>query len=173
MHKLLLLGGVGVLLGLPVFAYEPTSQDQESLTSLKSQLSTLISDDNPTLRSFYQQVRDFAQQPLPTESIRYQIEHLRDHLLTQLESKMAAQKLSSRTNKQNLVAAYENAGLQTADPLHENCLGRYTTLDQLSFAYDLPTALTIAVWWRESSCGYYLPKNGDGPFQIVSKDYGS
>lgn len=55
----------------------------------------------------------------------------------------------------------------------ENCYGWYQTLDTLSFAYDFPTALTIAVWWRESNCGYYLPKNGDGPFQIVSKDYGT
>ena len=43
----------------------------------------------------------------------------------------------------------------------------------MSFANDFPTALTIAVWFRESTCGYYLPKNGDGPFQIVSKDYGT
>jgi hypothetical protein len=31
----------------------------------------------------------------------------------------------------------------------------------------------LAVWYRESNCGYYLPANGDGPFQIVSKDYGN
>lgn len=43
----------------------------------------------------------------------------------------------------------------------------------MSFAYDFPTPLTLAIRYRESSCGFYLPKNGDGPFQIVSKDYGS
>jgi hypothetical protein len=46
-------------------------------------------------------------------------------------------------------------------------------LDNLSFAYDFPTAVTLAVWYRESNCGYYLPSNGNGPFQITSKDYGT
>jgi len=31
----------------------------------------------------------------------------------------------------------------------------------------------MAVRYRETHCGYYLPKNGDGPFQILSKDYGT
>jgi hypothetical protein len=46
-------------------------------------------------------------------------------------------------------------------------------LDLISFANNFPTALTIATRYRESSCGYYLPANGDGPFQIISKDYGT
>jgi hypothetical protein len=29
------------------------------------------------------------------------------------------------------------------------------------------------VRYRESTCSYALPKNGDGPFQIISKDYGN
>jgi hypothetical protein len=44
-------------------------------------------------------------------------------------------------------------------------------LDNISFANNFPTALTIATRYRETSCGYYLPNNGDGPFQILSKDY--
>jgi hypothetical protein len=32
------------------------------------------------------------------------------------------------------------------------CLWRYNTLDNMSFANNFPTALTIAVWYRESSC---------------------
>jgi len=31
----------------------------------------------------------------------------------------------------------------------------------------------MAIRYREASCGYYLPSNGDGPFQIISKDYGT
>ena len=41
------------------------------------------------------------------------------------------------------------------------------------FANNFPTALTIATRYRETHCGYYLPSNGDGPFQILSKDYGT
>lgn len=46
-------------------------------------------------------------------------------------------------------------------------------MDTISFANNFPTALTIATWYRETHCGYYLPANGDGPFQILSKDYGT
>ncbi|MEI8090807.1 MAG: hypothetical protein WCG98_00665 [bacterium] len=46
-------------------------------------------------------------------------------------------------------------------------------LDTISFANNFPTALTIATRYREASCGYYLPSNGDGPFQILSKEYGT
>ena len=53
----------------------------------------------------------------------------------------------------------------------DNCVWWYNTIDNISFANDFPTAITIAVWYKESNCGYYLPANGDGPFQIVSKDY--
>jgi hypothetical protein len=31
----------------------------------------------------------------------------------------------------------------------------------------------MATWYRESTCAYYLPSNGDGPFQIVNADYGT
>jgi hypothetical protein len=41
----------------------------------------------------------------------------------------------------------------------------------MAYANNYPTALLMATWFRESTCGYYLPKNWDGPFQIVSKDY--
>jgi hypothetical protein len=46
-------------------------------------------------------------------------------------------------------------------------------MDTISFANNFPTALTIATRYREVTCGYYMPTNGDGPFQIVSKDYGT
>ena len=54
-----------------------------------------------------------------------------------------------------------------------SCLGWYNTLDDIAFTHDYPTAVLIATWYRETNCGYYLPRNGDGPFQIVSKDYGT
>ena len=46
-------------------------------------------------------------------------------------------------------------------------------MDTISFANNFPTALMMAVRYRETNCGYYLPSNGDGPFQILSKDYGT
>jgi hypothetical protein len=55
----------------------------------------------------------------------------------------------------------------------DNCIGWYNTLDDISFAHNFPTALTMAVWYRETTCAYFLPSNGDGPFQILDKDYGT
>ena len=46
-------------------------------------------------------------------------------------------------------------------------------MDTISYANNFPTALMMATRYREAHCGYYLPSNGDGPFQIVSKDYGT
>ena len=46
-------------------------------------------------------------------------------------------------------------------------------MDTISFANNFPTALTIATRYRETNCGYYFPNNGDGPFQILSRDYGT
>ena len=98
---------------------------------------------------------------------------IRDYALNKFTTRKDAAKNESLTLKQGLLNAYQNSWLQNAEELSENCYWRYNTLDNLSYAYDFPTALTIAVWYRETSCGYYLPKNGDGPFQIVSKDYGN
>ncbi len=139
---------------------------------LKAQITPLIENDQQTLRSLYQQARDLHPH-FKEEKTAYYLEHLRDFLLNKLQTRKELAKSESKTQKSDFLSQYQGSGLAIADPLSENCIGRYQTLDTLSFAYDFPTALTIAVWWKESSCGYYLPKNGDGPFQIMSKDYGN
>lgn len=99
-----------------------------------------------------------------------QLEQIRDFSHNQLKSGQELSKKNAEEQKKNLVAQW-GSGFSMVDALDSSCLGWYYTMDLLSYVYDFPTALTIAVWWKESSCGYYLPKNGDGPFQIVSKDY--
>ncbi len=161
-----------VLLGGSVFAFEPNAEEQAELWVLKAQITPLIENDQQTLRSLYQQARDLHPH-FKEEKTAYYLEHLRDFLLNKLQTRKELAKSESKTQKSDFLSQYQGSGLAIADPLSENCIGRYQTLDTLSFAYDFPTALTIAVWWKESSCGYYLPKNGDGPFQIMSKDYGN
>ncbi len=153
-------------------AYEPTNEDLNELSQLKSQLNTLTENDTLSLRNFYQQARDL-QPHFHGEKTAYYLAHLRDFLLTKFQSKKSKAKAESLDLKKQFLENYQGSWLATAEPLSENCYGRYQTLDNLSFSYDFPTALTIAVWYRESNCGYYLPKNGDGPFQIVNKDYGT
>lgn len=53
------------------------------------------------------------------------------------------------------------------------CKNQYVIADDWAYALDIPTALILATWDMESSCGRYKPSNGDGVFQIVAKDYGS
>ncbi len=55
----------------------------------------------------------------------------------------------------------------------ENCLRKYSFLNQLGVEQDFPTALIVATWWKEWSCRMSLPANGYGVFQITSHDYGT
>ena len=75
--------------------------------------------------------------------------------------------------KSDFLSQYQGSGLEASEVLSQNCIGWYQTLDNLSFAYDFPTALTIAVDIEKADVVFICQKNGDGPFQIVSKDYGN
>lgn len=153
------------------FAFEPNEQERSELTELKGTLNTLIETDNLSLRRLYQAARDL-QPHFSDEKTAYYLEHLRDFLLTKIEDRKARMKFESQEQRKSFLTTYQGSGLALANPFLEQCSGRYPTLDSMSFAYDFPTPLTLAVRYRESTCGFYLPKNGDGPFQIVNKDYG-
>ncbi len=174
MKKRLALG-IGLLIlscKLSSFAYEPDAVESAELTAIKDQITPLIEGNQLTLWHLYQQARDL--QPFfQDEKTSYYLEHLRDYLLTKLQTRKERIKFESQEARKNFLEIYQLSGLALADSLSENCLGRYPTLDSMSFAYDFPTPLTLAVWFRESNCGYYLPKNGNGPFQITTKDYGT
>lgn len=98
---------------------------------------------------------------------------LRDYALSVFDSRKKLSKQQSVSNKSEFVWQHEqNITMDDEFPI-DKCTWWYNTIDNISFANNFPTALTIAIWYRESTCGYYLPANGDGPFQIVSKDYGN
>lgn len=56
------------------------------------------------------------------------------------------------------------------DKLSTLCQKNYQIADDWSYAFDLPTALTIAVWDMESSCRLMNP-NAHGIFQIIANSY--
>ena len=98
---------------------------------------------------------------------------LRDYTYSLFDSRKKLAKQQYVGDKSKFLDEYrKDIMIQEEFPI-DNCVGWYNTIDNISFANDFPTALTIAVWYKESNCGYYLPANGDGPFQIVSKDYGN
>jgi len=143
------------------FSYQPTEEEQQELTTLKSQLREAISWDNIALWNLYAQARDLEIWIQAPEKLNYKLQHLRDYLLTILDDKKELLKRDAKDKKSEFLTLYQWSGVASAEPLSENCIGRYPTLDAMSFAYDFPTSLSIAIWYRETSCGFYLPKNGN------------
>ncbi len=151
-------------------AYTPDTETKEEISNLKVQITTLSEDDNRTLFDLYEQARDILQY-IKDEKTSYVITQIRDYALSKFNTRKDAAKAESLTLKESMLNTWQNSWLNQAEEFSENCYWRYNTLDNLSYAYDFPTALTIAVRYRETSCWYYLPKNWDWPFQIVNKDY--
>lgn len=171
--KKLLLFVVAFLFVSSAFAYTPTSQDTVNLTNLKWQLDNLVENNNVNLWDFQNQLRKLEVQYASDDRLKYMLSNIKDYLYTKLYSFKNAAKVSSKTTKQNFLDQYKTGfSVQISGSL-DNCIGWYNTLDDISFAYNFPTPLTIAAWYRESTCAYYLPSNWDGPFQIVAKDYGT
>ncbi|MDR0282021.1 MAG: hypothetical protein LBI53_01495 [Candidatus Peribacteria bacterium] len=100
----------------------------------------------------------------------YLLTNLRDFAYSQFSIQKNIAKQQSRQYKSDFLDIHKN-NLTLEQEVYTNCLGRYNTIDNISFANNFPTALTIAIRYRESTCGYTLPRNGNGPFQIISKDY--
>lgn len=161
---LLLIGGV--------FAYQPTSQDLTKINLLKTQLDSITTGNMKGKRDFYAQLKTMQEQFSSHEQLNYYLSELGGYLITQVNNEKIKVKATSKPFKQEFMNQYSgwfSQDITTAD----TCTGRYNTMDSISFANNFPTALMIATRYREVNCGYYLPNNGDGPFQILSKNYGN
>lgn len=154
-------------------AYTPTSQDTANLADLQTKLTTLVIDDNINLWNFYNQLKNLETDYSNDDRLSYMLGNLKDFMYSKLFTLKTAAKIVSKDVKKDFLTKYDTGFTIEAEDSLSNCTGRYNTLDDISFAYDFPTALTMATWYRESSCAYYLPSNGDGPFQIVKEDYGT
>ena len=152
-------------------SYVPTAKDTSKLKDLKSQLDVLVVNNNINLWDFYNQTNNLYNQYSWDERLSYLIWELRTYLYTNLSAQKTAAKATTKIAKKQFLDEY-NTGYDPAITLTvDQCSLQYNTIDNLSFAYDFPTAVTMAIWYRESNCGFYLPKNWNGPFQITTKDY--
>ncbi len=165
----LLLGG---LLRGTTCAYSPTSQDIAQINILKWQFDTITTGNMKDKRDFYAQLKTLQEQFSWSEQLNYYLNDLSVYLITQINTEKTKIKPTSKTAKQDFFTTYGSWFSQEI-PTADTCTGRYNTMDTISFANNFPTPLTIATRYRETNCGYYLPANGDGPFQILSKDYGT
>lgn len=98
---------------------------------------------------------------------------LRDYASSLFDSRKKLSKQQYAWEKYDFFDKYKDGINDNIEFPEDKCTWWYNTIDNISFANNFPTALTIAVWYRESNCWYYLPSNWDGPFQIVTKDYGT
>lgn len=161
----------GLLFGYAI-AYEPTSQDVAQIRLLKTQLDTITTGNMKDKRDFYAQLKTLQEQFTNHEQLQFYFDELGVYLLTQVNNEKVKSKIISKTIKQDFWNQW-SGWFSKEIPTTDSCTGRYNTMDTISFANNFPTALMLATWYRETNCGYYLPANGDGPFQIVSKDYGT
>jgi len=153
-------------------AYNPSSGDTQQVNLLKTQLDIISSGNMQDVWSFYSQIKILLKNYWSDEQLNWMLSQINVHLYDKLTREKNKAKIISKQAKQEFLATYLTSDIkEISEKL--SCTGRYNTLDNISFAYNFPTALTIATRYRETSCGYYLPANGDGPFQIVSKDYGT
>ena len=151
-------------------AYIPTSWDIQQINSLKVSLNTIISWNNQDLWNFYYQLKNLQNKFWSNTRLDYMLNDLKEYLYIQFYTKKNLAKQESKIIKQQFVNDYIS-WLIINSPIPWNCTWRYNTLDDISFAYNIPTAWTVATRYRETTCWYYLPSNGDWPFQILSKDY--
>ncbi len=172
MKKLFLWIFVFLFVG-STFAYTPTTKDISNLTNLKTQLNSLIEDNNIDLRGFYDQLKNLELEYSQDDRLQYMLANLKDYMYSKLFTLKTSAKVSSKSVKQDFLTEHNTWFTIEVEDSLSNCTGWYNTLDDISFAYNLPTALTIATWYRESTCAYYLPSNGDGPFQIINEHYGT
>jgi hypothetical protein len=131
----------------------------------------LIENNNVNLRDFYNQLRILQEDYSKDARLNYMLGNLKDHLYHNLFTQKTHAKITSQSGKQEFLNQHLSGIYDDIQNSLQNCTGWYNTLDDISFAYDFPTALTIATWYRESTCAYHLPSNKNGPFQIISKDY--
>lgn len=145
----------------------------DELKQFNSQKTTISQASDSGLWSYYTQLAKWYNILEDDERLATVSSGLRDYAYAQFDSRKKLAKQQSIGRKSEFLDEYRWDIMMEEDFPIDNCVWWYNTIDNISFANDFPTALTLAVWYRESNCGYYLPSNGDGPFQIVSKNYGN
>ena len=145
----------------------------DELKQFNNQKVTLAQASNNWLWSYYVQLSKWSNLLENDERLSTISSGLRDYAYSQFDSRKKIAKQQYMSEKSDFLDEYRWDIMMEEEFPIDNCIWRYNTIDNISFANDFPTALTLAVWYRESNCGYYLPANGDGPFQIVSKNYGN
>lgn len=145
----------------------------DELKNFNSQKVTISQASDYWLWSYYTQLSKWYDILKKDERLWTISNDLKDYSYSLFESRKNLAKQQYAWEKSRFFDEYSKDINDDIEFSKDKCTWWYNTIDNISFANNFPTALTIAVWYRESNCWYYLPSNWDGPFQIVSKDYGT
>lgn len=176
MKKIILLIAWLVLCGSHIYAYTPTPEDTQRTQNLIAALDTFIAGDKEALWRFYSQILDIQDYFANDERMNYKISAIRDHLHQNLQQMKIPKLLDGKIHKDSFVYNYASGIIQDHS-IPQRCRDRRQYMDDISFVYNLPTAITMATRYAESTCGFYLPIHptygSNWPFQIITKDYGT
>ncbi|MBP7062328.1 hypothetical protein KA037_02240 [Patescibacteria group bacterium] len=172
MKKYLITIASILICGYTIADYTPTTQDKTQVSTLQKTLDNIIGSNNKDLRSYLDQIDMLRSRFAVNTKIGYMLQELYEHLRVKLDLQKDAAKLTSYKHKVDFLNQYSGDIIKTINE-PDRCTRQYQLVDDLSFVYNQPTSVTLATRYRETTCRWYLPGNGDGPFQIVKNDYGS
>ena len=166
------------LLGLPYAqsSYTPTTEDTQTVSALNNVLDTMIEDNKKELRHWYNQIDTLSVAYSGDGRLWYLLGEIDNHLRAKLDTMKKPAIIESIAAKEDFVEQY-SSWIIKEHSIPDRCWEMYELLDDLSFVHDIPTAITLWTWYAETTCGFYLPVHptygSNGPFQIISKDYGT
>lgn len=143
----------------------------DELKQLNSQKLIIKNSSNYNLWNYYSQFSKRYEILKSDDRLWTISKELRDYSQSMFSSRKQLEKNQNSIEKSDFIEKYKDNISADIEISEENCMWRYNTIDSICFANDFPTALAIAIWYKESNCYYHLPKNGNGPFQITNKNY--
>lgn len=152
-------------------AYQPTPSDRDLTDRVVQQLEQ-YSADYHIRRQFVRQLADLRDRYSSSERLEYLLGSIHDQLYAPLQDAQRADQERAAWGYVQMLDRHGGGIQSVAIDIPSACREMYEYIDTLSRLYDHPTALTLAVWYRESDCRQIAMSNGDGPFQIISQDYG-
>jgi hypothetical protein len=138
------------------FAYTPTPADSQRTQNLITALDTFIDGDKEVLWRFYSQMLDIYDKFSRDPRMEHKISTIRDHLHDELQTMKMPHLLNGKLIKEEFVRLYE-PNIIKEHSIPQRCRDRWQYLDDISFVHNLPTAITMATRYAESTCGFYLP----------------
>ncbi len=169
--KKLVFSVLSVFALFPFFAWAITGED---LTVANKILRTILADSNngndrSSLVEWYYIVDDAIDEQW-SWSIHNRLLFVKNELRVFIDGMKAADVVWKEIVEKKFLTSIGSGVTFVGDDLPQSCFEHAWLVDDLAWSEDLSPAMVIGVWKMEASCRMYYPHNGDGPFQILSKN---